>query len=299
MRPPPASTKSDMQRSSPGPFLPFEMIDRIVMFAADSGGQSVALQLSLVSHLLHKTAIGRLYHTLRIDNEAMLESIFCQAISSRTWIASAVRVLIVGGLHASHYDDLLIRILSLMTGLISVRLAWSAGINSVCLLPRVRRVGLAGPSPLPLHLSHNITHFHVSSLATFSQVLQMKEEFVRLTHFLLMFVDIPGLPQFFRDLRNGLPRSLMFLAVYLGEVQFDRMTDVHHLALLHGLIDDDNRIVFWSMQAVPSNWELPRLLLFQEKNLIPHFMEALNDDEVGFWELVEHHVQERVINTQL
>ncbi|KAH8824257.1 hypothetical protein DL96DRAFT_1818036 [Flagelloscypha sp. PMI_526] len=286
-----------MEGYSPETFLPLEVIDKIVVFAADSGGRSVALRLSLVSRALHKCALKRLYHTLHIGSEAKLEDIFRGAISQQTWIASAVRVLIVNGTHSTHYDNLLVQVFSALSGLISVRVPWSAAIDSTCALPSLCRI-MMGSSPLPLHLSHNITHLHIASMEMFSQVLHMKDKFGQLTHFFLTLVEMPGLSQFLEELRNELPRYLKILAVFLGFIQSDLGSDVHRLSLLQELIDSDNRIVFWTRTPVQPNWKSPRLLLFDETDVISQCLGALKDEEVGFWELAERHAQERARATE-
>ncbi|KAH8806966.1 hypothetical protein DL96DRAFT_1821988 [Flagelloscypha sp. PMI_526] len=184
-----------------------------------------------------------------------------------------------------------------MSGLISVRIPWSAAIDRTCALPCVRRV-MMGSSPLPLHLSHNITHLHIASMEMFSQVLQMNNEWGQLTHFFVTLVEMPSLSQFLGGLRDGLPRHLKILAVFLGFIQSNLKSDVHRLSLLQELIDSDNRIVFWTRTSVSPNWKSPSLFLFDEKDMISQCLGALEDGEVGFWDLAERHAQERAKATE-
>ncbi|KAH8824277.1 hypothetical protein DL96DRAFT_1613569 [Flagelloscypha sp. PMI_526] len=276
-----------MNRPPGTPLLPFEILDKILVLAVDSGGRNVAFNLNLVSSTFHETTMKRLYHTLHLDSEGKLELLFRQSILSRGWIAASVRVLVVGGNHCKHSDNLLQQVLPTLTGLISISLSWSATISPTCRLPRLHRIVYTGFSPLPPYISHIITHLHIP-LYAFSQVLQMKKEFKHLTHLLVMSSErgITTLPRFMADLRKGIPRSLRYLVIFTGALPIYLSKD-EDLNAFQEILDSDNRIILWNTKNVSMPLKIPRLLIFDDIHTISHYLDALNEGDIGFWELVE------------
>ncbi|KAH8824275.1 hypothetical protein DL96DRAFT_1818049 [Flagelloscypha sp. PMI_526] len=275
----------------PGTFLlPFEILVKIIVFAADSGGQNVAFCLNLVASSFHNISMKRLYHTIQVDSEAELEVMFTQSGLSRRWVASSVRVLILLGSHEVQYENFMAQVLSTFTSLVSLGLPWGSSISPACSLPHLRRLCLSGSSVAPLHLAHNLTHLHVVSYTAFFQILQAKEEFRQLTHLLLMLVNIFLLSRLRGDLRNGLPQSLRCLVIDIGPLIMPHPDKAGELALLQDIIETDDRIVLWTAKAVLPRWKRLRVLLFNEGYSYSHFLGALNDGEIGFWELIERHI---------
>ncbi|KAH8824191.1 hypothetical protein DL96DRAFT_201608 [Flagelloscypha sp. PMI_526] len=167
--------------------LPPEILDKIIVIAADSGGSITTLQLCCVSQLFHQSAVRRLYHTIGIGSGSeQLEAILHITVPLRPSIASYVRVLNLESCPRALMDEAL----ALFTSVRSLRIPIleKLGLDPSYALPNLRRFIQMAGADIPAIIAQNLTHLYLYGVTyeAFSRLILQKENFRCLTHFLLM-----------------------------------------------------------------------------------------------------------------
>ncbi|KAH8799511.1 hypothetical protein DL96DRAFT_1637523 [Flagelloscypha sp. PMI_526] len=291
--------------AAPSDSLPVEILDDIIVIAADSGGFATTLQLCLVSQSFHRSAVKRLYHTLYNIIPSRLGYIIHTSVPLRASLASFVRVLIM----QSCPRVLLNEALTLFTGLRALGLSFSTILDPACSLPYLQRYLHYLSSNIPSWIAQNLTHLYCfgDAYKLISQAVQTTRSFRRLTH--LLVYDWPSDPNFaLASVVDLLHRSLPYrfsdtLKVFLLSFPY---LSYHHLSsstkalnMIQAIQEVDDRVIFWNQQRddVPAGWKGPLLFIDNrdsEDSLIDDALGLLPNGTVGIWEIAERWInQER------
>ncbi|KAH8824190.1 hypothetical protein DL96DRAFT_1682504 [Flagelloscypha sp. PMI_526] len=275
--------------------LPFEILDKIIVLAADSGGSAVALPLCTVSHAFHESAVKRLYHTIQVSYQHDLEKILDGPILHRPWIAFWVRVLIV----ETCGSDLLKKALKIFAAVHSLRIPYSATIDHACMLPHLRRLNQLSGGNIPSHIAQNLTHLQFYGIPSqcITQIIDRKNTFQCLSHLIVLDSvaderDVSlTLNLLRRCSRQGFPDSLLVFILAMGLFDYEYLVVKPLLTdSIDEILSQDKRIVLWNQDPgdVPEGWEGPFIFDFQSQGLlVEQVLGAVPDGAIGIWESVQ------------
>ncbi|KAH8822513.1 hypothetical protein DL96DRAFT_1621348 [Flagelloscypha sp. PMI_526] len=290
--------------AEPSESLPAEILDDIIVFAADSGGLATTLQLCVVSQSFHqRSAVKRLYHTLYNIIPSRLGYVIHTSVLLRASLASWVRVLIM----QSCPRDLLNEALTLFTGLRALGLSFSVVIEPARSLPYLQRYLHFLSSNIPLSIAQNLTHLYSfgDAYKLISQAVQTTGGFGRLTH--LLVYDWPSgsdvaLARVVDLLHQSLPHRFSdTLEVFI--LSFPHLS-YHHLRsspkaqhMIQAIQEVDDRVIFWNQQRddAPARWKGPWLFIDyrdSEGSLINEALGLLPDGTDGIWEIAEWWIEQ-------
>ncbi|KAH8824154.1 hypothetical protein DL96DRAFT_1613249 [Flagelloscypha sp. PMI_526] len=282
--------------SSSSGSLPSEILDNIVVFAADSGGPTIALSLSLISHSFYESVIKRIYHTIIIQRIDKLEEILWHSAVQKPWVAACVRVLIIN-VAQKVPQSLVATGLVTFPGLVSLCLPASTLIDATCSLPCLRRLVQLENGSLPIHIAGHITHLYLWGAPSrlVSQLVEQKDTLQSLTHLLVVNGFLEGICSDLDILQpivpHGLPKSLKVFVIFT-DITYDGL--IKHKDLLEKaqyILDTDPRIVFWrpSGNRAPESWTGPHLFEYRVfGSLIDQCLGAMPDGTAGIWEVVDY-----------
>ncbi|KAH8824152.1 hypothetical protein DL96DRAFT_1613238, partial [Flagelloscypha sp. PMI_526] len=281
--------------------LPPEIIGKIVEIATDSGNNALALRLCLVSQLFHRSATTRLYHTLYIRGTDRLQKILYRSVPLRPWIASCVRVLIL----TVCPPDLMNEAFKVFTNLRALRLPVHATLHPENPLPNLRRLHMR-TTDIAVHVAQNLTHLYLfgPGYDFISHLMDRKDDFPRLTHFLIMDefngMDSQGsvarvLNLLHESLPHRLPDSLAAVVLMFTHVNYSHLRAAPDLPeRVRKVLDLDPRVVFWNQDPgmVPIGWNGPRIFDFQSGGrLVEQTLGAIPDGETEIWEQADIWIQ--------
>ncbi|KAH8825837.1 hypothetical protein DL96DRAFT_1817284 [Flagelloscypha sp. PMI_526] len=283
--------------------LPHEILDKIVVIAADSGGVVATLQLGFLSRFFYQSAVQRLYHTIHVFDRKKLEHIIHTSIPLRPIIASYVQVLNLQDCHRVLMNEALATFTSLRALCITLR----EGFDPAYRLPKLRRFIQITGADIPTHIARNLTHlyFYWDTNECLSQVARRRHDFQCLTH-LLIVDSLSGveaelsLRRTLDLLHDVLPTSkflhgLEVFVMMFWDLKYSYLESNRGVSeKIQKLLDFDNRIVFWNQEPgrITPGWNGPRLFDFHSNNLLIHqALNALPDGAIGIWESAERWIQ--------
>ncbi|KAH8824193.1 hypothetical protein DL96DRAFT_1682506 [Flagelloscypha sp. PMI_526] len=301
--------------SSPLPSLPTEILEKIIIFSADSGGQRVALILCIVCNLFYESTMKRLYHTLTVDLMEKLESLLQTSALQKPWVAASVRVLLLAPIyHKEKFPQaLLTRALSIFPGLASLCLPSKAVWEVDYPLPSIRRLFQLGRADMPRCIAQNLTHLYLfgPSAHLIRQLFDQKNALVSLTHLLVVnngvwpggFAESMGAIQMV--LHHKLLNVLKVFAITTGSHcnDLENPTHVYLMERAQKILDMDPRIVIWATRSNDASDSGTGSRFFEymtsrSRNLTRQCLGALPDGVEGFWEAAEKHVLKNIENCQ-
>ncbi|KAH8825835.1 hypothetical protein DL96DRAFT_1817283 [Flagelloscypha sp. PMI_526] len=283
--------------------LPPEILDKIIVIAADSGGSVITIKLGFICKLFYESAVKRLYHTIHIFDGERLEQILHTSVRLRPGIAPYVQVLNL----QTCPRVLMNEALATFTSLRALRIPLSEGFDPAYTLPNLRRFIQLTSANIPEHIARNLTHlyFYGDAKECLSQVARGKSDFQCLTHLLMMDsfsgveaeVSLKGTLDLLHDglPTNSFPDSLEVFVLMFRELNYSYLeSDKRVMERVQKLLDLDHRVVFWNQEpgGVPLDWNGPRLFDFQCLGLlIEQALNALPDGATGIWENAEQWIR--------
>ncbi|KAH8824151.1 hypothetical protein DL96DRAFT_1817963 [Flagelloscypha sp. PMI_526] len=295
-----------LQSSIPG-LLPPDILEKVVIFTADSNEYAVSLKLCTISRLFYESTVKRLYHTIIIQKISRLKKILRTSALQKPWVAACVRVLLINS--ADEFPQGLVpQVLVLSTGLLSLCLPSLVVINETCSLPHLRRIAQTNTGFIPPHIAPHITHLYLydDSSSLISHILGQKSALGSLTHVLVVNVHLyhgtasteSYLDILQANIPQGLPESLRAFVIFVNFEHEDLTNppDKTTSEGMQGVMNVDPRIVFWKSvnKRTPAWWTGPRLFEFDTQGrLIDQCLGAMPDGAAGLWEAVDSWIAHR------